>query len=267
LRESSRLKSLRPSLSNSREVGNQELLEIAGALRENKSLVELILCYGFSVNDETWGAIYDSLETHPTLKVLNQSAVSVDPLPLAVIKSRIKALSDMLKVNMSIHKILLEPRSSYHELYQESVIPYLKTNRFRPRLLAIQKTRPIPYRAKVLGRALLAVRTDPNSFWMLLSGNAEVAFPSTTTTIVAPAAANTSTANDAVIAVSVISALTTTVTGSLSVVATDATAAASAATPFAASALDAFAPSVAVATNVATPYAGQKYKAGPNPTR
>jgi hypothetical protein len=29
------------------------------------------------------------------------------------------------------------------------------------------------YRAKVLGRALLATRTDVNSFWMLISGNAE----------------------------------------------------------------------------------------------
>jgi hypothetical protein len=29
------------------------------------------------------------------------------------------------------------------------------------------------YRVKVLGRALLAVRTDPNRFWMLLSGNAD----------------------------------------------------------------------------------------------
>jgi hypothetical protein len=61
------------------------------------------------------------------------------------------------------------------------------TNRLRPRLLAIQKTRPITYRAKVLGRALLAVRTDPNRFWMLLSGNPEVAFPSTTATIAAAA--------------------------------------------------------------------------------
>jgi hypothetical protein len=32
----------------------------------------------------------------------------------------------------------------------------------------------------VLGRALLAGRTAANSFWMLLSGNAEVAFSSTT---------------------------------------------------------------------------------------
>jgi hypothetical protein len=76
---------------------------------------------------------------------------------------------------------------SRHELYRESVVPYLETNRFRPRVLAIQKTRPITYRAKVLGRALVAVRTDPNRFWMLLSGNTEVAFPSTTATIAAAA--------------------------------------------------------------------------------
>ena len=72
-------------------------------------------------------------------------------------------------------------------MYRESVIPFLETNRLRPRLLAIQKTRPIAYRAKVLGQALLAVRTDPNRFWMLLSGNAEVAFPSTTATTTAAA--------------------------------------------------------------------------------
>jgi hypothetical protein len=53
-------------------------------------------------------------------------------------------------------------------------------NRLRPRLLVIQKTHPIAYRAKVLGRALLSVRTDANRFWMLLSGNPEVAFLSTT---------------------------------------------------------------------------------------
>jgi hypothetical protein len=74
-----------------------------------------------------------------------------------------------------------------HAFFRRSVIPYLGTNRLRPRVRAIQKTRPITYRAKVLGRALLAARCDANSFWMLLSGNAEVAFPSRTTTIVVAA--------------------------------------------------------------------------------
>jgi hypothetical protein len=73
----------------------------------------------------------------------------------------------------------------------------------------------------VLARALLVVRTDFNRFWMLLSGNPEVAFPPTTATIAAAAnlltpatAAATSTANvaDAVTG-SVMSALTTTDSG------------------------------------------------------
>jgi hypothetical protein len=77
---------------------------------------------------------------------------------------------------------LLDRYDSEHELFRRSVSPYLETNRLRPRLLAIQKTRPTAYRAKVLGQALLAARADVNSFWMLLSGNAEVSFPSTTAT-------------------------------------------------------------------------------------
>jgi hypothetical protein len=78
------------------------------------------------------------------------------------------------KCEHSIHTIHAD-----HCLFdRESAIPYLETNRFRPWLLAIQRTRPIPYRTKVLGRALVAARTDVKRFWMLLSGNAEVAFPS-----------------------------------------------------------------------------------------
>jgi hypothetical protein len=80
------------------------------------------------------------------------------------------------------------------------------------RWVSIQKTRPITYRAKVLGRALLAARTDINSFWMLLSVNAEVAFPSTTENLPTPAAAATLDAATAVVA-SVVSTFTTTVTG------------------------------------------------------
>jgi hypothetical protein len=103
-----------------------------------------------------------------------------------------QALVGMMQVNTSIHTIRVYPQYSQYELFQGSVIPYLETNRFRPRLLAIQQTRPISYRGKVLGRALLSARTDANSFWMLLLGNAEVAFPSTTATIAAAASLPTS---------------------------------------------------------------------------
>jgi hypothetical protein len=214
LRGNNRLTSLRPRIFSRHDIGNQELLAIAGALRENKGLVDLELRYDDRVSDETWGAICDSLKTHPTLEVLNFGPTlnsvgsQLDPV---VIKSRIQALLDMVKVNLSIHTINLRDHYSEHELFQGSVIPYLETNRFRPRVRSIQRTRPIPYRARVLGRALLAVRADANVFWMLLSGNAEVAFPSATATTTTaatlptptPAVATTSTTSiDAVAAIS-----------------------------------------------------------------
>jgi hypothetical protein len=147
----------------------------------------------------------------------------------AVIKSRIQALLDMVKVNLSIQMIHVASHYSNHELFQGSVAPYLETNRLRPRLLASPKARPISYRAKVLGRALLSARTNANIFWMLLSGNAEVAFPSTAATTT-PAV-------------------------------TTAAPATSAATPSNDSASGVSDPTVAVAANDAISSAGQKRKA------
>jgi hypothetical protein len=261
LRGNSRLKRLKVAFSRNVEVADRQLHAILGALKENKGLVDLNLGNGFSVNDEIWGAICNSLKTHPTLEVLilcGTFRVAV-PTP-ALVSSRIQTLVDMMKVNMSIHTMLLDPRYSQHEIFRVSVIPYLETNRLRPHLFAIQRTRPITYRAKVLGRALLTAHTDANSFWMLLSGNCEVAFPSSTTTnaaagnlITAATTAATSNANVAA------TALTTIATDSLLTNAAE-TAAISAATPSTDSDVAA-----AAAGNVAgpSPSACQKRKARP----
>jgi hypothetical protein len=201
LHGNSRLKSLTPCFSDFRGAAYQErlviasgspddanrpVLAIAGILKENKGLVVFDLGYCL-LTDKTWNAVCFSLKAHPTLQVLKlrwpMRPLGVAPLPLALLKSRIQALVDMLKANMSIHTVHLTPRYySEHELFREAIIPYLDTNRLRPRLRAIQKSIPIAYRVKVLGRALLAVRTDTNSLWMLLSGNPEVAFPQTIAT-------------------------------------------------------------------------------------
>jgi hypothetical protein len=189
LRGNSRLKLFTPHICSNVEVGSRETLAIAGALRENKGLVELTPTpFVIRLNDEAWGAISGSLKAHPTLEVLNlRGALTVATATPALLEFQIQKLVDiMMKVNVSIHTINVRDHYSDHELFQgshysehalfrESVIPYLETNRFRPHLLAVQKTRQIAYRAKVLGRALLAVQTDPNRFWMLLSGNTEVA--------------------------------------------------------------------------------------------
>jgi hypothetical protein len=181
LRGNSRLKDLIPHISSNVEVGNREVLAYTRALRENLGLV-LLKFSDCLLTDETWDAVCDSLKTHPTLEVLNLQSViqtfGVAHFDPAVLKSRIQALLDMLTANTSIHTINGVPSLfREHELFLGLVIPYLETNRLRPRVGAIQKTLPISYRATVLGRALLAVRTDPNRFWMLLSGNTEVAFP------------------------------------------------------------------------------------------
>jgi hypothetical protein len=176
---------------------------------------------------------------------------------------------DVVNVNTSIQIIELPRCHKEHVTFRKSDIPYLKTNRLQPRLLAIQKTRPIAYRAKVLGRAVLSARTDANTFWMLLSGNAEVALPSSTTAIAVAAnlptpATSTSTANVADVAASEMSDFTTNATGSLPTAdASASSTAASAVTPSVASASDAFVSNVAAAAaaNVATPSAGQKRKA------
>jgi hypothetical protein len=206
LRGNSRLQSWIPGRSDNLEVGNRQDLAITGALKENKGLVDLDLSYGFGVNDETWDAVCDSLKTHPTIEVLDlHGTFSV------ATTARLQALVDMLKVNMTIHTIHLDSRYTHHELFQGSIAPYLATNRFRPRVRTIQKTGPTTYRAKVLGRALLAARTDANGFWMLLSGNTEVAFPSTTATTSLPTpatAAAAATTSNAATPVATIAAVT-----------------------------------------------------------
>jgi hypothetical protein len=186
-----------------------------------------------------------------------------------VCKGRLQALLYTMKMNMSIRTIHLCDRYNQDELFRGTIIPYLVTNRLRPRLLEIQKTRPIPYRVKVLGRALLAARTDANTFWMLLAGNAEVAFPSRTTTTITAAAILSTSASAAVastthvtdIAASVMSASTATETGSPLIAVAPATSAATASTG--SDALAFASTGAAAAANVATLSAVQKRKARP----
>jgi hypothetical protein len=198
LRGNSRLKLFRSRLFTRDARANvQEFLAIAGALKENKGLVDLNLWHALRISDETWYPLCDSLKTHPTLQVLSLSEeFGGSPSP-SVLTPRIQALVDMLKVNMSMHTLHLNTCYSEHGLFQTSAIPYLESNRLRPRVRAIQKARPIAYRCKVLGRALLAVRTDPNHFWMLLSGNTEIAFPPTTATTAAAVSLPITTATNA----------------------------------------------------------------------
>jgi hypothetical protein len=87
------------------------------------------LTCGFMMSDEAWDAVSDSLETYPTLEVLDLRSREGFMAP-AELKSRIQVLVDMMKVSMSIHAIKLHARYRQHELLKESVIPYLESQSF-----------------------------------------------------------------------------------------------------------------------------------------
>jgi hypothetical protein len=100
----------------------------------------------------------------------------------------------------------------------------------------------------VLGRALVGARSDANSFWMLLSGNAEVAVPSRTTTVTVAASLATpatAAATTNVVAVSIPTAATPTAIGTVTLASTSTS-------------------DCTIALNVATPFTGQKRKARPS---
>jgi hypothetical protein len=71
--------------------------------------------------------------------------------------------------------IALRENERDEQIYTESILPYLETNRYRPRVLAIKKA-DVALRGPLLRRALQTepVRNDSNLRWMFLSGNPDV---------------------------------------------------------------------------------------------
>ena len=86
---------------------------------------------------------------------------------------RTRALAEMMQTNTVLHTIKLHAFERNNQIYTEEIQPYLVTNQYRPRVLAVKKTKDRPFREKVLGRAVYSVRINPNLVWMLLSENVD----------------------------------------------------------------------------------------------
>jgi hypothetical protein len=86
---------------------------------------------------------------------------------------RTRVLADMMKVNTILLTILLSDNEHDDQIYTEEISPYLETNLYRPRVLAVKKTHVREFREKVLGRALDCVKSNPNLVWMFLSQNVD----------------------------------------------------------------------------------------------
>jgi hypothetical protein len=79
----------------------------------------------------------------------------------------------MMQHNTVLQSIELSASERDDQIYTQEIHPYLETNQYRPRVLAVKKTKDRPFREKVLGRALYSVRSNPNLVWMLLSENVD----------------------------------------------------------------------------------------------
>jgi hypothetical protein len=137
------------------------------------------------IDDENWNVLCESLKTHPSLISLDFRGTSPtlrttrNELTEDQKAHRTRALAEMMKVNTVVHTIELSDGERARHIYMEEVLPYLETNRYRPRVLAISKA-DIQMRRPFLGLALQteSVRNDSNFLWMFLSRNADVVLQS-----------------------------------------------------------------------------------------
>jgi hypothetical protein len=160
-------------------------------LANNKSLSYLDLS-NHTITDENWMILCQSLQGHPNLTSLDlmfTSPLVLNPVytspraPLCIrialsteVRSqRTRVLAEMVQRNTSLHTIKLSADEEDQQIYAEMIHPYLETNRYRPRVLAITKA-AIPLRRPLLGLALQtrSVRSNSNFLWMFLSANPDV---------------------------------------------------------------------------------------------
>jgi hypothetical protein len=150
------------------------------------------------ISDDNWSILCESLKAHPTLTNLNlldtrpSNPVDADddddddddeddeedPEDTILLSDeqkshRTRLLAEMMKANTILRTILLTDHEHDDQIYTEEISPYLETNLYRPRVVAVKKTHMREFRKKVLGRALDCVKSKPNLVWMFLSQNVD----------------------------------------------------------------------------------------------
>ena len=152
-------------------VCNDDLYPITSALAFNRSLVELYLC-NVKMSDTNWGGLHEALRTHPNLRVLGLSNIVFDEDA----DYASQTLVAIMRSNTVLEVIGFSRSSCYsRRIFEELVVPRLEMNRsfFADQRIAI-KTAPIAVRPKLLGRALVVVRFNPNLLFLFLSENVDV---------------------------------------------------------------------------------------------
>jgi hypothetical protein len=153
---------------------------LVAALANNRGLLHLDLQY-CHISDDNWSILCESLKAHPTLTNLNLRFTS-PRRPTAGVRNvltdeqnthRTRLLAEMMEQNVVLRTIDLSRHEHDEQIYTEEILPYLETNLYRTRVLAVNKAIERPFREKVLGRALGCVKSNPNLVWMFLSENVD----------------------------------------------------------------------------------------------
>jgi hypothetical protein len=166
-------------LRYTRSTNEADMAVLVAALANNRGLVHLDLFDSY-ISDDNWSILCESMKVHPTLTSLDLR-VARPRIPnggiIALVDGkkshRTRVLADTMKANTILGTLLVNDNEHDEQIYTEEIRPYLVTNLYRPRVLAIKKTKDRPFREKVLGRALYSVRSNPNLVWMLLSENVD----------------------------------------------------------------------------------------------
>jgi hypothetical protein len=154
------------------EADDAEKAIVFRALANNRGLGDLNL-YGDFISDENWTILCHSLQAHPALTSLDLRNSDGTRMPDEQKALRTRLLADMMEHNTILQTVHLSEEECDQQIYTEAILPYLETNRYRPRVHAIKKTKDRPFREKVLGRAVYSVNWNPNLLWMLLSENVD----------------------------------------------------------------------------------------------
>jgi hypothetical protein len=79
----------------------------------------------------------------------------------------------MMQQSTVLHTTRLSEHERDEHIYTQEIRPHLEVNLYRPRVLAVKKTKDRPFREKVLGQALHCVKSSPNLVWVFLSENVD----------------------------------------------------------------------------------------------
>jgi hypothetical protein len=150
----------------------EEIRSLAQALPGNTGIEHLSLSR-FKMSDETWSLLFRSMSRHPRVDVLSIGHFScVTALSAQAKITRMNPIIKMLQHNTVVRTIALADEYNIEELYDNSILPRLEMNRsyFEVQRQAVKRADPY-IRPQLLGRALYAVRYNPNLVFRFLLEN------------------------------------------------------------------------------------------------